>query len=279
VESERQRVAALLSPSEWDEGVIEAFLRAPTTVREGVAVDLPESGGVLLFYGTAADNAAALPAVAQTADGLLTWLGAPAGFAVVLIWRDAPRRIAPRAWPSKGTVNGGFTSPGAMEIAIYRQEEWDRVLLHEMIHALHWDWVDMPHTPLPCWGLGPRAVTFPHLFEAWTELYAEWLWCTWHRIPWERQVAHMRSQAVEVLARARGGDWKEDTNIFAYYVLKVALEPLLPYLWVSGGPRTAEEREAILCTAVTPALEELRDAAAATRPSSRSFSMRMTTLA
>jgi hypothetical protein len=271
----------LLTPSEWDEGAIDAFLRTPTTNREGVAIDLPASKCVLVFYGTNADEDEHLARIAQTADGLLAWLGAPPSFLVALFWRDDRRVLAaPHEWPSKKTVNGGFTVPGSKEIAIYRSEEWDRVLLHEVIHAMHWDWRDMPSTPLPCWELGPRAVTFPHLFEAWTELYAEWLWATWYRVPWERQVAHMRSQAVEILARhhaakAEAESWKEDTNVFAYYVLKVALEPFLPFLWVSGGPKNAEERTAVLCTAVTPALAELRRIAASTAPSRDPVSLRM----
>ena len=157
-------------------------------------------------------------------------------------------------------------------VYIYRVEEYDRVLIHETIHAMKWDW-EMPETPLPCWGLAQDAVVAPALFEAWTELYAEWLWCGWHDVPWEDQRAHQDDQAIQLLARAPS-IWNEDTNLFAYYVLKAALAPHVAFLWVFGNGATPDERQRVLCGLVEPELRRLREVAAHTTP--RALSMCMT---
>lgn len=232
------------------------------------AVDL-EGGGRLLFVS---QDPAAVAAVAAETDALFRWLGVSAGFTLILFWRDDPRHIKADEWPTRHTVNGGFTSQGSSTITVYRQEEWDRVLLHEAIHALGWDW-DLSATPEPCWDLGPHSKTHPHLFEAWTELYAEWLWSAWHKTAWEGQVEWMNYQARQVLARSPSV-WHEDTNIFAYYVLKAALAPHIGFLWGFRVGETPEERIHVLCGLAAPQLAALRAAALRTRP--EALSMRMT---
>jgi len=213
------------------------------------------------------------PKTASEVDAMLAWLGAPSGFTVHLWWRDDPRRITATEWPGKRTVNGGWAIPGEPKVYVYRSEEYDRVLLHEMIHAMEWDW-KMPKAPLPCWGLGENAKVFPALFEAWTELYAEWLWCGWHNIPWEDQRTWQDYQAVQVLARAPT-QWTENTNIFAYYVLKAALAPHVAFLWVFGNGLTEAERMNVLCQLVAPELARLRHTAEHTTPEALSMRMSM----
>lgn len=257
-----------LKPPTWDEGAINAFLKRPSV--ESAAIDLPRSGGKLLFF---THDLSVIQEVGNNIDGILSWLGAPAGFITLLFWRDDPRRLDADEWPSKTTVNGGWTIPGSNTIIVYRQEEYDRVVIHEAIHALRWDW-EMPSTPLPCWELGPNSRLAPHLFEAWTELYAEWLWCGWHRKSWAAQRAHMDVQAIQILARASTADWKENTNVFAYYVLKAALAPHIAFLWTFRNGATPAERMHVLCGLATPRLAELRRAAVSIKPAP--ISLRMT---
>ena len=233
---------------------------------QSIAIDLPGGGKLLLFTqepDTIAD-------IANEVDDLLQWLGTPVGFTVYLWWRDDPRMLEADEWPSKRNVNGGWAIPGSTVINIYRKEEYDRVLLHETIHAMEWDWT-MPETPLPCWGL-EGGQTMPHLFEAWTELYAEWLWCGWHNVPWETQRQWQDYQAVQILARQTNA-WNENTNLFAYYVLKAALAPHIEFLWVFGNGITEEERYNVLCRLTTPKLEELRARAKHARPERMSLCM------
>jgi hypothetical protein len=252
-------------PNSWDENAISNFSQSSKTTFH--AVDLTE-GGKLLF-GT--QDPSVLPNIAQETNAIFRWLGAPRGFTLILFWRNDPRIIGPTEWPGRRNVNGGFAVPDSNQITVYRQEEWDRVLLHEAIHALGWDW-EVPSTVLPCWGLDPRSTVAPHLFESWTELYAEWLWCGWYNVSWSKQCAWQEMQAVQVLARAPT-IWKEDTNIFAYYVLKTALAPHIAFLWTVSQSMSPEERIYILCELAGPRLAELR--AKATRTVPTAIRMRM----
>ena len=246
--------------NKWNEDIVSQFLSNQEV--DTVSIDLPH--GRTLILSIEQDKQFRIPEIANECSNLLTWLGAPSDFTVYLWWIDAPRRIRADEWPSRRTVNGGWTTPGTNEIFIYREEEWDRVLLHETIHALQWDW-PMPDTPLPCWEFSNTDTLHPHLFEAWTELYAEWLWCGWHNHSWVKQREWQLTQALQVLARA-SHTWKEDTNIFAYYVLKACLAPHIEFLWSSRNGTTKAEFSYILCTLVTPTLNHLKDLAKSVVP-------------
>jgi hypothetical protein len=116
----------------------------------------------------------------------------------------------------------------------------------------------------------------PHLFEAWTELYAEWLWCGWHNVNWEVQMRWQQLQATQILARhmRSGRNWNEDTNVFAYYILKAALAPHISFLWTFGNGSVESERIYVLCRLVKSNLDILNNIAARTVPTD--LSMRMT---
>jgi hypothetical protein len=212
--------------------------------------------------------------VAQEAIHLLTWLGAPAGFQVYLFWRDDPRNATAEELLTPANVNGGFAVPGIPKIYVYRSEEWDRVLLHECIHALGWDWNPFPQQS--CWKLPSGSTLMPTLFEAWTELFAEWLWCLWHAPAtdttgktWMLQRKWHIQQAIQVLARYKGV-WKETTNVFAYYVLKTALAPQISLLLILDK----EVNQLELCETAGIELDRLRMQAKHIKP--RSMRLRMT---
>jgi hypothetical protein len=250
----------------WDEGVILDFLKDPST--RCYTIDLTGGGKLTLF----AQNTSDTQSLSQQTDALFRWLGVPHGFTLKLLWRNDPRTLAVGDWPSKRNVNGGFTYAGSNTIYVYRSEEWDRVLIHETIHALQWDW-EMPANPLPCWEFKKSDTLSPALFEAWTELYAEWLWCGWHNISWKRQRDWQDYQATQILSRASAKEsWNENTNVFAYYVLKAALAPHIAFLWIFGNGITESERNHVLCQLVMPTLSKLRSTHV--RPSA--LSLRMT---
>lgn len=252
--------------NEWDKGTISTFVGNPAV--RGSAWDIGPH--TVVFYGTQKDQQKAKE-VAIECGKLWAWLGTPRPFTSVLWWRDDPRRIAADEWPSRKTVNGGWTTQDSSAIFVYRAEEWDRVFLHEMIHALGWDW-EMPTKPLACWGLSTHSYTVPALFEAWTELYAEWLWCVWRNVPWAQQRAWQDAQAVQILARPQaqnGRPWRENTSVFAYYVLKAALAPHIDELLLFGK---GAERQSVLCRLAQPALAALR-AQAHVKPAAMSLCM------
>jgi len=241
---------------------------------QAYAIDLPESLATLWIFIEHTERQKTekteIEPIASEADALLAWMGTPAGFRVCLWWRDDARKIGAHEWPSRATVNGGWATPGSNAIFIFRSEEWDRVLLHETIHALEWDW-KLPK-PMPCWGLEEDDQLAPALFEAWTELYAEWLWCGWHNVPWAEQRAWQDAQATQILARrAQLPKWSENTNVFAYYVLKAAMAPHIALLWAQQQQQPDANT---LCALVRPELDRLRSMSRETK--TEAMSLRMT---
>ncbi len=255
-----------MGSDDWSGGTIQRFMSAADT--RALDIQLPKSGGRLILFARADTD---IENIARNIDGILTWMGVPPKFTVHLWFQHWLRYIRADEWPTRLSVNGGFAIPGIPEVFVYREEEYDRVVIHEIIHAMKWDW-KMPSTPLPCWGIQGRMM--PHLFEAWTELYAEWLWCGWHNISWEIQMRWQQFQAVQVLARRVSDAWSEDTNIFAYYVLKAALAPHISFLWTFGNGGVESERVYVLCKLVKTNLDLLR--AFASRVTPIDVSMRMT---
>lgn len=210
---------------------------------------------------------------------ILEFLGAPAGF-IVNYWRiPNNRNVGAHTFPGRAEVNGGWAYPGKPEVFIFRSEEWDRVLIHECIHALGWD-VTIGGGVKTCLEKGLGELT-DALFEAATELNAEWMWCVIHApandndgVTWAKQVLWQQEQAHNVLVRA-GSAWSEDTSVFAYYVLKAVLAlDMQTFLidWLSGSVDTNKWCQ--LWLAHKP--EFLRRAALNRSSRSKIISMRMT---
>jgi hypothetical protein len=259
-----------IQSSDWDEGVISEYMKLPTT--QLCAYDLANGHTLILASHFPKHKNSQ---VATTLEALMEWLGVKRPFQIFLWLREDPRIIAANEWPSRRSVNGGWTIPGSSAICVYREEEWERVVLHEMIHALEWDW-KMPTKPAACWGT-ERGSYMPALFEAWTELLAEWFWCAWFSVPWNKQQKWQTTQALQILARhddKKDNYWRENTSVFAYYILKTVLSKHMPFLWLHQNGDTDSEREEFLCSIVQPGLAELEEMAESVTP--ESISLRMT---
>ena len=161
---------------------------------------------------------------------ILSFLGAPPGFTITW-WRiPKPRLLKPNMFPTRAEVNGGWAYRGQPAVWVYRLEEWDRVLIHECVHALDWD-VTIPNHLKSCLETSQNGSLMDALFEAATELTAEWFWCIINAPEgdttgetWVQQKHWQQSQAYSILARhPKNNSWSEDTSIFAYYILKTAL--------------------------------------------------------
>jgi hypothetical protein len=161
---------------------------------------------------------------------LLAWMSAKTP--VVWYWWDQPwpRLLPANTDPRQEHLNGGWAVPGVPEVHVYRREEAHKVLLHETIHALSLDVPAALTDPVRQRfevAFGRRL--WPHLGEAFTELYAEWLWCIADATKkkaaerWDAQLACSARQAAQVWTRIRDSKEAEDTNVFAYYVLKWVL--------------------------------------------------------
>lgn len=163
---------------------------------------------------------------------ILRWMSF-SGKPIVWYWWDQlwTRVLPAHTEPGRDHINGGWAVPGTPEVHVYRREEAHKVLIHETIHALL---LDVPHAEIAPTlrhfehALGRRL--WPHLGEAFTELFAEWLWSiasasslTDSAKRWRHQLRCSAKQAGQVWARIRTQTTDEDTNVFAYYVLKWVL--------------------------------------------------------
>lgn len=185
--------------------------------------------------------------------------------------QDWVREVAADTVPTREHINGGWATPGTLEVHVYRREEAHKVMLHEMIHALG---LDVSHEAAATARVEFEAdlgfALWPHLGEAYTELLAEWLWAIARADStrmaerlWNAQCACAERQAVAIWVRIRGRRTAEDTNVFAYYVLKWVLMQRLDAVLVvrEHGVRTwfAWWRD------VRPMLDAMADAAMESR--------------
>jgi hypothetical protein len=96
-----------------------------------------------------------------------------------------PKKISPYQ------INSGLTehTVHGTSIIIYRQSEWDKILIHELLHALHLDLENVPALSVPLSEINSKYLTLPlnlaitmspeypqFLNELWTELQTWWLW-------------------------------------------------------------------------------------------------------
>ena len=200
-----------------------------------------------MFIWALQDSPDAILKEVQWCFRILRYLGAATGFCVNW-WRiPVDRKVSPNVFPTRAEVNGGWARRGINEVFIFRLEEWDRVLIHECIHAFSWD-VSPSVKVKSCLEktLGNGEI-MESLFEAATELNAEWMWCLIHAPAndsdgktWLKQMEWQKKQAFAIIARSDKA-WKEDTSVFAYYVLKAVLAiDMLDFLlqWLSGAVNT-----------------------------------------
>jgi hypothetical protein len=198
---------------------------------------------------------------------------------VTWYWWDQPLpRILPANMdPRQEHLNGGWAIPGVPEVHVYRREEAHKVLLHESIHALGLDVPQSLTDPVRVrfeGVLGRRL--WPHLGEAFTELFAEWLWCIASATKkqgavaaWTAQLACSSRQAAQMWARIHDSLEPEDTNVFAYYVLKWVLMQHLESVLLAPAASVAHWFD--WWVAAKPAL----DAAAVAVATSESEELRM----
>ena len=209
----------------WDNGIISKWVLRPDTE----CICYSDDQYKMLIWLHHGESPDAIRKEVLWCFRVLRFLGAPVGVCVNW-WRiPSDRNVAPNAFPTRAEVNGGWARRGLPEVFIFREEEWDRVLIHECVHALAWD-VEIGDGVKSCLeqSLGNGNV-MEALFEAATELNAEWMWCIIHSpeddysgATWLKQLTWQQNQAYVILARSNKV-WDEDTSVFAYYVLKAVL--------------------------------------------------------
>jgi hypothetical protein len=206
----------------WDDGAIYKFMTRNDT--RGLCIE----DGMYKLICYIDCNEATILKEAEWAFRILRFLGAGPGFTITW-WRiNKPRVLGPNMFPTRAEVNGGWAYKGGSAVWIFRLEEWDRVLIHECVHALNWDVLPSENVK-SCLEKSVSGSLTDALFEAATEFLAEWFWCIIHSPEndysgetWIRQKEWQLKQTYQILAR-RSQKWSEDTSVFAYYVLKSAL--------------------------------------------------------
>ena len=164
--------------------------------------------------------------------------GSPDSHPITWYWWDQPwpRLLPADVLPEQQHLNGGWTGgDNQVAVHVYRREEAHKVLIHECIHVLR---LDVPADPLldqqrlaieRSLGGGATAL-YPHLGEAFTELYAELIWSAVGRTSaaaaWGLQKRCAARQAAAIYARilqSQSQPYRENTSVFAYYILKWVL--------------------------------------------------------
>lgn len=263
--------------NDFDHSLIKNFVEKSTTTSQTYVYD--NDSLCVMTYDRSIENSSKHKQIIQTVGDLLNFINVPKGFECYLFLIDEPKVLKEDEWPERKNVNSGFATPHSNEIFIYRSEEYERVILHECIHALGLDWdlhtnTNIAKTLFNCWKLEDDSVLYPHLFEAWTELYAEWLYFVFYAKPtdnlpilWDCQRAWQDNQAIQILARYKKIDkWIENTNVFAYYVLKACLAPMIGLLFLTKTGKDSNESIKLLCHNVHIRLDELKAIAEKTAP-------------
>lgn len=226
----------------WDNGLISEWVS-----RSDTECLVYTSGPYIMFiWGR---KGRSYEAEAQRCFRILEFLGVPPGFTVHWWAIPADRITEAGKFPTRAEVNGGWAYRARPAIWVFREEEWDRVVIHECVHALDWD-VHPSEQTIRCMEQTLQGDITDALFEAATELNAEWLWCVIHSPDdddegrtWIAQCRWMMSQAAAIILRQGERPWEEDTSVFAYYVLKAALALEMENFmigWLSGTLDTEE---------------------------------------
>lgn len=151
---------------------------------------------------------------------------------IIWFWwdHDWDRILPPNTVPSRFHINAGWATPGIREVHVYRREEAFKVLIHESIHALG---LDVPNSvTVPVRQQFEQELDYKlwaHFGEAFTELLAEWLWSivSAHSLlnavqRWNNQI-HCAEVLAKIVWQRIQQSKEEDTNVFAYYIMKWVL--------------------------------------------------------
>lgn len=161
-------------------------------------------------------------------------------------------------------INGGVTWKQHGLVFVYRREEWEKVLLHELFHFYEFDYHPSSMRIASTSAILSKSLAMDNniytrsgavaLNEAYAETLATLFYVAYSILrrkgkdriqstrpyaaflkSWRGAMAtaqhHFHNQILKVLAHFKGGPWTETTHAFAYYVCKAALLFDLPELF------------------------------------------------
>jgi hypothetical protein len=158
----------------------------------------------------------------------------PAGVTVDVLIKACPQK---KMMPKKGTefgpneINSGysFSCGNPYKVGIYRREELERVLIHELIHCLCIDqwFVERINNPKK-WimnyadELGIRVWQEGNWIETYTEFITEVIFCRLFGVSEDEQVKFSECKR-DMLVKLFEAGWTENTNVFYYFIAKMKL--------------------------------------------------------
>lgn len=159
----------------------------------------------------------------------------PKSMTIVLWWTPLKKRWSPESTELLGPcqVNSGQTSfsDSRRSISIWRYQEWSKIWIHELLHALNWDsFVKMASPGCKVHVNWRQRLMRNKWHEMWTELWAVWLHvlfsaqCSFRKAEtlWHDEYEHMTRQAH--CLDQRGTTLKFDRSaVWSYFVLKYAM--------------------------------------------------------
>ena len=131
-------------------------------------------------------------------------------------------------------INGGFTTVNENKIFVFRNEEYAKVMIHEIVHhckAIHSD-IFHGHNIMAlkqAFNISEKTVLIPN--EAIVELWATIFYC--HMLSYEYYIPVHKllgielnfgiSQSQKMIEKQNGKKWVETSNAFCYVIFKTIL--------------------------------------------------------
>jgi hypothetical protein len=153
---------------------------------------------------------------------------------IYIIFNPDKRYIPANGHIDCSHINGGFTKRGENGIFIIRQEEYSKVIIHELLH--HSDMIHKeywPHQELmrlkKQFNIASNTVLIPNeaIIEFWaTILYIHFLSFEYnisYNLLMQREMQHSLEQYHKIMHKQKNKPWYETTNAFCYIVFKCIL--------------------------------------------------------
>lgn len=144
-----------------------------------------------------------------------------------------------RFMPLKGMIdtihiNGGFTDTSDNKIFIVREEEFAKVIVHELIHHCklidNHDWTHQQITALKqAFNIADETRLIPN--EAVVELWATLIYCLFNSFEYKKpfhkilniEIKHSINLCQQILQKQANKPWMENTNAYCYIIFKTIL--------------------------------------------------------
>jgi hypothetical protein len=131
-------------------------------------------------------------------------------------------------------INGGFTNPNENKIFIIRQEEYAKVIIHEMLHHVksihhdHWSVSDIAELK-KTFNIAEQTVLIPNeaVVELWATLFFISFMSSEYNIKFktllQSELKHSLYQTSKILKKQGNNPWTEYSNAYCYIVFKTIL--------------------------------------------------------